>query len=128
MGTGYKFCAKWTNNSIIDCGLLASIRCVKDSVDEIVLDDTYSGTKNETLNKSAGIGVLSNDLFGAGESANATKLIEPTHGTLALYSNGAFSYIPNENWYGTDTFSYRACSVTTGVCGEATVTIIISNI
>lgn len=131
IGTEYKFCVKWTNSSFIDCtgggvASLASIRCVKDDTDETVFDDTYNGTKNRTINISAGAGVLSNDLFRTGESVSATKLSEPVHGTVVLYPNGAFSYEPDDNWTGTDAFSYRACSSATGVCGEATVTIVIS--
>jgi len=32
---------------------------------------------------------------------------EPSHGILTLKSNGLFSYTPNRNYYGSDSFSYK---------------------
>ena len=41
-------------------------------------------------------------------SLTATRVSGPANGTLSLNSNGTFTYTPNPNFGGTDTFVYRA--------------------
>lgn len=69
--------------------------------------DTYS-TKEDTPLKIAAPGVLANDTDGDGTALTAVKVSNPSHGTVAIASNGSFTYTPAANWYGTDTFTYRA--------------------
>ena len=38
----------------------------------------------------------------------ATKVSNPSHGTVTLNSNGSFTYTPSANYTGTDSFTYRA--------------------
>ena len=38
----------------------------------------------------------------------AVKVTDPANGALTLNSNGSFTYIPSDNWNGTDTFTYKA--------------------
>ncbi|HEU5101615.1 MAG TPA: tandem-95 repeat protein [Roseiflexaceae bacterium] len=52
-------------------------------------------------------GVLANDSDPDNDVITATLVTTPTHGALALTSNGAFSYIPSANYHGPDSFSYR---------------------
>ena len=88
--------------------------------------DSFFALKNETLNIAAP-GVLSNDSDVDGDSLTAVKVNNPTHGVVVLAADGSFSYTPNSNFTGTDTFSYKASD------GQATsptrlVTIIVSAI
>jgi len=70
-------------------------------------DDFYSTNEDTTLNVAAP-GVLTNDTDPEGDTLTASLVDDVSHGTLNLYSNGAFQYIPETNYYGTDTFTYQA--------------------
>ena len=37
-----------------------------------------------------------------------SKMSSPVHGTLTLNSNGSYSYVPATNFYGTDSFTFKA--------------------
>ena len=56
-----------------------------------------------------------------------TTLTAPIHGTLQWTTGGNYSYIPDSNYYGTDSFIYRACD-NGGLCTEAEVSITIGAI
>lgn len=53
-------------------------------------------------------GVLVNDTTTSGRSLSAIKLTDPSHGSLAFYTDGSFTYTPGLNYSGTDSFSYKA--------------------
>ncbi len=53
-------------------------------------------------------GVLSNDDDLDEDALTALLVSDVSNGTLTLNSSGAFSYIPNTGFIGTDTFTYRA--------------------
>jgi VCBS repeat-containing protein len=90
----------------------------------IGVDDVYSVAKNVALNESSDTGVLSNDYM----SGHANLLTVPDDGFLNLSTNGAFSYEPNANFVGVDTFTYQACLVPNDCSSTpATVTITVSN-
>lgn len=69
-------------------------------------NDSYFVTE-DTLLTVVQPGVLTNDRPGA-----LTAVLEdgPAHGTLTLSSNGRVVYRPATNFFGTDTFTYRAIS------------------
>ena len=70
--------------------------------------DAYA-TLEDTAKVVAAPGVLGNDTDAdAGDTLTAVKETDPSHGTVALSANGAFTYTPDPDWYGTDTFTYRA--------------------
>jgi hypothetical protein len=68
-------------------------------------------------------GVLGNDLnlFG---SASAILVSDVSHGTLALQSNGGYTYTPAPAYVGSDSFRYRPSGL---LSTDATVTITITN-
>jgi len=83
-------------------------------------NDNYTAIQNATLSVPVP-GVLGNDkVYSADATSNtgsATPLTLPlnsvvvnstTHGTLTLNLDGSFSYAPNKDFYGSDTFTYRA--------------------
>lgn len=75
----------------------------------VAVADSYSATSNQTLQVSAAQGVLSNDTDPDNDAltVNTTPLTPPQSGTLTLAANGSFSYVPNQNFTGTDSFTYQ---------------------
>jgi VCBS repeat-containing protein len=55
-----------------------------------------------------GKGVLTNDSDAEGNTLTAQLVANPTHGALTLNSDGSFTYTPNANFSGSDSFTYRA--------------------
>jgi VCBS repeat-containing protein len=76
--------------------------------DPEAVDDIYSVLPNNTLTVSAAQGLLANDTDADGDSLTATIVDQPTNGTLTPNSDGSFSYEPNQDFHGTDTFTYKA--------------------
>lgn len=72
--------------------------------------DTYDATEDVTLTVAAP-GVLANDTDPDSASLEATRAgaeVDPQHGTLDFAADGSFTYAPDPDFHGTDTFSYRA--------------------
>src|SRR3989454_3308353 len=70
-------------------------------------NDAYSTSEDTVLTVPAP-GVLGNDIDEAGHPLTAVLVSGTTHGTLTLNSNGSFSYTPNTNYNGPDSFTYKA--------------------
>src|SRR5262249_23778091 len=49
-----------------------------------------------------------NDSDVDGDSLTASLVTSPTHGSLAFNANGSFTYTPQANYNGTDSFQYAA--------------------
>jgi len=80
-------------------------------------DDRFTVAEDGTLTGK----VLANDTDADADTLTASLVSGPSHGTLTLNDDGSFTYTPNENYYGTDTFSY-AVSDGTAVSDVATIT------
>jgi CSLREA domain-containing protein len=69
-------------------------------------------TVNEDTSASVLVGgatsVLANDTDPESNALTAAVVTNPAQGTLTLNANGTFSYTPNANYYGADSFTYRA--------------------
>ncbi|NJL58448.1 MAG: tandem-95 repeat protein [Desulfobacteraceae bacterium] len=89
-------------------------------------DDTYRTDQGLMLSVPAP-GVLANDNDADGDALTATALANPHHGSLKLNANGSFTYMPNENFSGTDIFTYSAGDTHEG-SDAATVRIIVNPI
>ncbi len=87
----------------------------------VAQDDNYA-TDEDVAMVIATPGVLANDSDADGNTIWTLLISSPTHGTLNLNPNGAFTYTPSLNYTGSDTFTYAATdgSITSAV---ATVTI-----
>jgi VCBS repeat-containing protein len=87
-------------------------------------DDSFYVPLGEPLVIEAS-GILDNDTLddeSAGESGATAELVtDASHGTLALSSDGSFTYLPAASFDGTDSFAYRA--VFGAASDEATVTL-----
>jgi large repetitive protein len=73
------------------------------------VDDAYFVEKNGQLAITQN-GVLTNDRNPNGKPISTSVVSDkgPSHGSLVLGSDGAFTYTPNTNYSGTDSFTYQA--------------------
>ena len=80
------------------------------AVNDPAIGDASFYTENEegTLNVSVGKGVLGNDSDPQGSALTAVNASDPAHGTVTLAPNGSFTYVPDADFNGTDSFTYQA--------------------
>ena len=95
-----------------------TVNAINDS--PIGITDSYSMDEDDVLNIEAVAGVLANDDDPDGDGLAALAVSEPAAGTLNLQSDGSFTYVPNANFNGQDTFSYQAND---GISSSDTVTV-----
>ncbi len=73
-------------------------------------NDAYATDEDTPLNVALP-GVLGNDAaYASDPTATASWLSGPSHGSLSLNADGSFSYTPQPNYNGADSFSYQAMS------------------
>ena len=75
---------------------------------EAVDDYDYIATEDEALTIGAEIGVLINDSDVDGDLLTASLSVGPNDGIVTIQPDGSFSYQPNENFNGEDSFEYIA--------------------
>ena len=69
-------------------------------------NDSYTTAAVTTLTVEAP-GLLSNDVLAGSSPMTAVRVDGPAHGSLTLNPNGSFTYVPNADYFGTDSFTYR---------------------
>ncbi|MBF4275200.1 Ig-like domain-containing protein, partial [Vibrio anguillarum] len=78
--------------------------------------------KNDVLNTdedtSGSINVLDNDTFG--DNASVTGVTQGANGTVTFNADGTVTYTPNEDYHGSDSFTY---TVTTAAGNVETATV-----
>ncbi|UYQ94638.1 Ig-like domain-containing protein [Chitinophaga horti] len=111
------------NPSLCDTGNIVLI-IVPRNDPPVALGDTYTLAEDGFLEVDAANGVLANDTDPDGE-ALASVLVTTANGTVLLNTNGSFSYRPNPNFNGVDTFVYRACDIS-DACDTAVVRITVT--
>jgi len=92
------------------------------TVDEVSMtnDDTYIMVQNEVLDFDVSI----NDLVGVGQFTDLTSV---ANGTLNNLGGGGFTYTPNLDFIGTETFAYEFCSdICLDACDTSLVTITVN--
>ncbi|MFM7097610.1 MAG: tandem-95 repeat protein, partial [Gemmataceae bacterium] len=72
-----------------------------------VAADSYSTPEDTVLNVPVP-GVLGNDTDVDGDPLTSILVSGPSHGLLIFNSDGSFSYTPNLNYNGPDSFTYKA--------------------
>lgn len=102
------------------------------TVTPVVVGDTLT-TAEDT---SGGGNVLTNDTARGDDGSTApgaTALVAslavgPAHGQVILYGDGTYTYIPDADYHGTDSFTYTATSTGAGggASATATVTVIVT--
>jgi len=83
------------------------------------VDDTFDGTENMAVSGN----VLSNDIDTDGDDLTATPASGPANGALTLDPDGGFTYSPNPDFSGEDSFTYTADD---GMGGTDTATVTIT--
>jgi len=88
---------------------LATVTITVSAVNDapIAVDDSYS-TNEDVVLTIAGPGVLGNDSDVDMDPLSAMLVSGPTNGVLVLNTDGSFTYTPNADFNGKDSFSYKA--------------------
>ncbi len=89
--------------------------------DAVTIDEDNTATGN----------LLANDLDPNGDNLviNTTPVSGPANGTVTINTDGTYSYVPDADFFGTDTFEYEVCDDSaTPQCSTATVTITVNPI
>ena len=99
---------------ILACGVLTgAIAGTAQAAAPVAGDDTYQTPQDMALEVTAP-GVLTNDTDAdMGDTLTATATSMPGNGNLMFQATGAFTYTPQANFYGTDSFSYEVSDGTT---------------
>ncbi len=90
---------------------IATVNLIITSINDVPVadNDAYTLDEDTPLNVAeASLGLLANDQDDDKDSLAAILVTNPAHGTLALYPDGTFTYNPNANYHGTDSFTYKA--------------------
>jgi VCBS repeat-containing protein len=97
------------NNSSDTATVTIDLTCENDA--PVAADDAYSVNEDNTLTANGGTnpnGVLFNDTDAEDDSLTATLGDNVDNGSLALNGDGTFTYTPNPNFFGEDSFTYTA--------------------
>ncbi len=92
---------------------------------ETVAPDAYAIDEDQPLVTTAANGVLLNDTIPG--TLTAVLAAGPANGTLTLNADGSFSYAPNANYNGLDSFTYRVDDGTT-LSEPVTVTLTVNSV
>ena len=85
-----------------------SISVSEDNDASVAVADSYNTSEDTTLSVSELAGVLANDSDDDDDDLTAVLKTNVSDGTLVLNANGGFSYTPDENFNGPDSFTYAA--------------------
>ena len=88
--------------------------------------DSYATDEDTNLNVAAP-GVLGNDTDPEGGSLSARDVTGPSHGSLVLNGDGSFSFTPDANFSGADSFTYVVMDEAGGESAETTVNITVNS-
>ncbi len=94
----------------------------------VAVDDEYTVAEDNILTVAAP-GVLENDYDVDGDVLTAALRTNVSHGVLVLLSDGSFTYTPDQDFFGTDSFTYTLLShpqPNSGWTDWATVTITVT--
>jgi VCBS repeat-containing protein len=89
-------------------------------------DDGYTVDEDDVLIVAVGSGVLVGDSDPDGDNLTAVLVSDPANGSVNLQSNGSFTYTPDPDFNGTDSFTYQASDGRGNVSAPATVTITVN--
>jgi hypothetical protein len=73
----------------------------------VAADDAYQ-TDEETVLHVDAPGLLDNDSDAENDSLTAVLVESPAHGTVEVAEDGSFTYTPDADFFGDDSFTYRA--------------------
>ncbi|WP_159621339.1 Ig-like domain-containing protein [Ruania rhizosphaerae] len=92
-----------------DGGALTSWRVsVTTAVDLMLVDASFTVAEDGTLVRDQASGLATAASGAAAAEASYAVVSEPEHGSLELDPSGAFTYVPDPDFFGTDTFTATA--------------------
>ncbi|MEL7637979.1 MAG: Ig-like domain-containing protein, partial [Anaerolineaceae bacterium] len=74
----------------------------------VAVEDAYTVDEDTVLTVLVADGVLDNDSDVDGDPLTAVLVSDVSNGTLVLDDDGSFVYTPDENYFGSDSFTYKA--------------------
>jgi len=74
----------------------------------VAFDDFYDVSEDNVLTVAELGGVLINDTDVDNDALTAVVISNVSNGSLTLYDNGSFIYVPDTHFYGFDNFTYKA--------------------
>ncbi|TPW16527.1 MAG: hypothetical protein FD127_52 [Acidimicrobiaceae bacterium] len=91
----------------------------------IATADSYGVTEDTPLVVAAASGLLGNDSDPNYQSitVKAASVTTPSYGAVTVNADGSFTYTPNSNYYGADSFTYQA---TDGALDSAPTNVVLS--
>lgn len=91
--------------------------------------DTYQVRQGQTLTVAAAQGPLANDTDFEGADRDVLSHTAPAHGDFTSFDkeSGAFTYVPDAGWHGTESITYVATDPLGAVSANATITIEVLN-
>ena len=105
-----------------DAVSLKTVQVNEGGTASLIQNDPYSVDEDGTLTVVVGDGVLGNDsLGGDGGTLEVSSSTPPSNGTLTINADGSFTYVPNPDFNGVDSFTYTITD-TDGTTSTATVT------
>ena len=87
---------------------VATVTIEVDGPAPIATADAYQMDEGSALTVSAANGLLANDTTASGATLSATRTLAASHGAVDVNADGSFTYTPQPDFVGTDTFRYRA--------------------
>ncbi|MCA9214031.1 MAG: tandem-95 repeat protein, partial [Planctomycetales bacterium] len=118
--SSYTFSVVATNGSSSTVDVIVNLRNVNEA-GPIAEDDSYEINEDGNLSVPATTGVLANDTDSDGDDLTATVVSQPSNGIVVLTGNGSFTYEPDDNFAGTDRFTYRVTDGDFSDNGEVTI-------
>jgi VCBS repeat-containing protein len=108
----------------------ATVTLQVDSVNDtpVAVDDGPTHTPEDTDLSVAAPGVLSNDTDTDNDSLTAELVTGPTHGTLDLEADGSYTYTPDADYHGPDSFTYKAHDLGAASAASATATLQVDSV
>jgi hypothetical protein len=89
----------------------AELKAFYHNVAPIARNDQYTIAEDVTLSIPSGSGLFANDQHTDIGSLQVSLVTPPSHGVLTLNNDGSFDYAPDRDYFGADSFTYRAVDV-----------------
>ncbi len=88
---------------------VATVRLTIANSAPIAIADSYTVT-TDTFDSAfeSAASLVANDVDVDGDSLSPVLVSAPSHGSVTLRADGSFRYVPTFNWFGVDTFTYKA--------------------
>ncbi len=119
--------ADWSFRVLTSSGVVLALVPVHvvSNTPPVANNDSYSTNEDVAL-AVAVPGILGNDTDAESNPLTVILVSGPSHGSVALNANGSFTYTPNANYNGSDSFTYKANDGIDNSIAAATVSITVN--